>query len=195
MLHFAFVHAQYRSRQLVCSWAFVLSSQSFLSRLVINCRQHFLGQSDASKATIRHWGNIYKLYRLYTFLREEHHFVLYILNGKATLWHKLHKLYSFLTVNQQPNKYCLQKQPQPNHAEGVYGCFMTCNVFLAGNNGVSQFGVAVFYSRANHIHSVWVRCPGMLLSGGCCKSEYANCIEPCPARQDAAVCCRQITLL
>ena len=91
------------------SWAFVLPSQSFLSGLVIDCMQYFLVQSDASEATLRHWGNIYKLYRRYTFLREGHHFVLYVLNGEATLWQKLHELYSFLTVNQQSNKYCFQK--------------------------------------------------------------------------------------
>ena len=53
---------------------------------------------------------------VYIFLGEGHHFVLYVLNVKATLWHKLHKLYSFLKVNQQTNKCCFQKQQQPNHA-------------------------------------------------------------------------------
>ena len=33
-------------------------------------------------------------------------FVLYVLNGEATLWHKLnvHELYSFFAVHQQTNK-------------------------------------------------------------------------------------------
>ena len=43
---------------------FVLRSWSFLSWLVINCMQHFLVLSLALEATLRHWGNIYKLYRL-----------------------------------------------------------------------------------------------------------------------------------
>ena len=98
-------------------------SQSSLSWLVINCMQHFRVLNDASESTLRHWGNIYKLYRLNIFLREGHHFVLYVLNGKATLWHNLHKLYSFLTVNQQTNKCCFQKQHQPNHAWGSVWLF------------------------------------------------------------------------
>ena len=122
--------------------------------------QHFLVLSDASEATLRHWGNIYKLYRLYIFLREGHHFVLYVLNGEATLWHKLHKLYSFLTVNQQTNKCCFQKQQQPNHAWGSVWLFYDLQC-ISGRQQWGQFGVAVFYSGANHIHSVWVRCPGM----------------------------------
>ena len=63
------------------SQTFVLPAQSFSSWLVINCMQHFLVLSDASEATLRHWGNIYKQYRLYICLREGHHFVLYVLNG------------------------------------------------------------------------------------------------------------------
>ena len=122
--------------------------------------QHFLVLCDASGATLRHWGNIYKLYRLYIFLREGHHFVLYVLNGEATLWHKLHKLYSLLTVNQQTNKYCFQKQQQPNHTWGSLWLFYGLQ-HISGRQQWGQFGVAVFYSRANHIHRVWVRCPGM----------------------------------
>ena len=45
--------------------------------------QHFLVLSDA-------WG---ALYRVYIFLREGHPFLLYVLNGRATLWHKVNKLY------------------------------------------------------------------------------------------------------
>ena len=55
-------------------YSFVLPSPSFLLWLLINSMQHFLVLSDASEATLRHWGNIYKLYRLYIFLREGHHF-------------------------------------------------------------------------------------------------------------------------
>ena len=36
---------------------------------------------------------------------------------------------------------------------------------ISGRQQGGQFGVAVFYSRANHIYSVWVRCPGMPLVG------------------------------
>ena len=112
------IHKLFANRELFSEhWmSFVLSSQSFLSWLVINCMQHFMVPSDASEATLRHWGNIYKLYRLYTFLRDGHYFVLYVLNGKATLWHKLHKLCSFLAVNQKlfpeaaaPAKPCLRE--------------------------------------------------------------------------------------
>ena len=71
--------------------------------------QHFLVLTDASETTLRQKGNIYKLYRLYILVREGHHLVQYVLNGEATLWPKLHKLYSFPTVNQQINKHCLQK--------------------------------------------------------------------------------------
>jgi hypothetical protein len=92
---------------------------------------------------------------------QKHHFVLYVLNGEATLWHKLHKLYSLLTVNQQTNKYCFQKQQQPNHAWWSLWLFYALQ-HISGRQQWGQFGVAVFYSRANHIHSVWVRCPGMM---------------------------------
>ena len=142
---------------------FVLPSESFLSLLVINCMQLFLVLSDASEATLRHWWNICKLYRLYIFFREGHHFVLYVLNGGPTLWHKLHKLYIFLTVNQQTNKCCFQKQQPPNHAWGSVWLLYDLQC-ISGRQQWGQFGVAVFYSRANHIHSVWVRCPGMIFS-------------------------------
>ena len=33
---------------------------------------------------------------------------------------------------------------------------------ISGRQQWGQFGVAVYYSRANNIHSVWVRCPGMM---------------------------------
>ena len=99
--------------------------------------QHFLVLSDASKATFRHWGNICKLYRLYIFLREGHHFVLYVLNGEATLWHKLHKLYSFPQwISKQTNTASRSNSSQ-TMLYGVYGCFMACNVFLTGNSEVS----------------------------------------------------------
>ena len=103
--------------------AFVLPSQSFLSWLVINCMQHFMVLSDASEATLRHWGNIYILYRLYTFSREGHPFVLHVLNGETIFRPELNKLCTFLTVNQQTNKYCFQKQQQPNHAWGSVWLF------------------------------------------------------------------------
>ena len=131
-------------------WPFVLPSQSFLSWFVINCMQHFLVLSDALEATIRHWGNIYKLYRLYIFYREGHHFVLYVLKGKATLHRTLHKLYSFLTVKQQTNKCCFQNQQQPNHAWGSAWLFYDLQC-ISGRQQWGQFGVAVFYSRANHM--------------------------------------------
>ena len=122
--------------------------------------QHFLVLSDASEATLRHCVNLHKLYTLYIFLREVHHFVLYVLNGEATLWHKPHKLYSFLTVNHETNKCCLKKQQQPNHAWGSVWLIYDLQCIF-GRQQWGQFGVAVFYSRANHIHNVWVRCPGM----------------------------------
>ena len=46
-------------------------------------------------------------------------------------WVKI--IYTFLTVNLQTNKYCFQKQQRPNHA---WGCFITCNVYLADNSEV-----------------------------------------------------------
>ena len=131
--------------------------------LIMTCYQlhaTFYGSKWCLGGNTWHWGNINKLYRLYTFFREWHHFVLYVLNGVATLWHKLHKVYAFLTVNRQTNKCCLQKQQHPNHAWGSVWLFydMQC---VSGRQQWGQFGVAVFYSRANHIHSVWVRWPGM----------------------------------
>ena len=133
--------------------------------------QHFLVLSDALETTLRHQGNIYKLYSLYTFLREGHHFVLYVLNGEATLWHKVHKLYSFLTVNQQTNKCWLQKPNQPNHAWGSQWLFYDLQC-ISGRQQWGQFGVAVFYSRANHIHVCecdapeCVYCPSLICWNG-----------------------------
>ena len=57
-------------------------------------------------------------YSLCVFLRERHHFVLYVPNGNAAHWHKV---YSFITVDQQTNKCCFksfQQQHLPNHAWG-----------------------------------------------------------------------------
>ena len=113
---------------------------------------------------------------------QKHHFVLYVLNGEATLWHKLHKLYSLLTVNQQTNKYCFQKQQQPNHAWGSLWLFYALQ-HISGRQQWGQFGVAVFYSRANHIHRVWVRCPGMpnrpkwLIWWKCWKGSRVMCLR------------------
>ena len=143
-------------------YTFVLPSKYFLSWLFINCMQHFLVLNVASEATLRH---IHKLYRLYIFMREGRHFVLYVLNGEATLWHRLnvHELYSFFAVYQQTNKctdlqfltksalsatlhwVCYKEEVgwimsvSPGHTmlEAVCGCFMPCNVFLAGNIEVS----------------------------------------------------------
>ena len=57
----------------------------------------------ASEATLRH---IHNLYRLYIFMREERNFVLYVLNGEATLWHNVnvYELNSFFAVYEQTNK-------------------------------------------------------------------------------------------
>ena len=97
--------------------------------------QHFLNLSDASEATLRHWGNSYKLYRrLYIFLREGHHIVLHVLNGEATLWHKLHKLYTFLTVNQQTNKRGFKQLQQPNHAWGIVWLYYCMQFFFLGGH-------------------------------------------------------------
>ena len=70
-------------------------------------------------------------------MREGHYFVLYVLNGEATLWLKLHKLYSFLTVNPQTNKCCFKHSSSQTMLEGLCGCIMACNVFMAGNSEVS----------------------------------------------------------
>ena len=72
-------------------------------------QQHatFSGSKWCLRGNDRHWGNIYKLYGLYIFLREGHHFVLYVLNGEATLWHKLNKLYSFLTPTESSARSAL----------------------------------------------------------------------------------------
>ena len=48
-----------------------------------------------------------------------------------------HKLYSFLTVNQQTKNTVSSSNSSQIVFEGVYGCFMTCNVCLAGNREVS----------------------------------------------------------
>ena len=63
--------------------------------------------------------------------------------------------------NQQTNKCCCQKQRQPNHAWGSVWLFYDLQC-ISGRQQWGQCGVAVFYSWANHIHSVWVRCPGMV---------------------------------
>jgi hypothetical protein len=103
--------------------------------------QHFLGLSDASEATLRQWGNIYKLYRLYIFMREAQHCVLYVLNGEAILWHNLHNLHSFLTGNRPTSKCCFQKQQQPNHAWGSVWLFYDLQC-ISGRQQWGQFGVA-----------------------------------------------------
>ena len=139
---------------------FVLPSWSFLSWLVINCMHPFLVLSGALEATLRQWGNIHKLYRLYIFLRERHHFVLYVPNGKATHWHKV---YSFIAVDQQTNKCCFKSFQQhhlPNHAWGSVWLYYGMHPF-SDRPQTGQKKGALFYSRANHTHSVWVRCPGM----------------------------------
>ena len=106
-------------------------------------------------------GNTWALRKhLPSFLRGGHHFVLYVLNGEATLGHKLHKLFSFFTVSQQTNKCCFKKQHQSHHAWGRVWLFYDLQC-ISGRQHWGQFEVAVFYSRANHIHSVWVRCPRM----------------------------------
>ena len=127
----------------------------------------FLVLSGASEATLRQWGNIHKLYRLYIFLRERHHFVLYVPNGKATHWHKV---YSFIAVDQQTNKCCFksfQQQHLPNHAWGSVWLYYGMHPF-SDRPQTGQKKGALFYSRANHTHSVWVRCPGMQHSATVC---------------------------
>ena len=107
--------------------------------------QHFLVLSWASEATLRHWGNVYKLYRLYVFLREGHRFVLYALNGEATLWHKLQKLYSFFALDQQTNKCSSNSQTM---LKVVCGCILECNLWLAGPADVI-FGLHCFIAELN----------------------------------------------
>ena len=72
--------------------------------------------------TIKVWfganGNIYKLY---IFLREVHNFLLCVLNGKATLWHELRKLYSFLAVDQKTtNAAVAAAKPCPRECVAVF---------------------------------------------------------------------------
>ena len=92
----------------------------------------FLVLSGASEATLRHRGNIHKLYRLYIFLREGHHFVLYVLNGPI-----------YLFPAAAAAKPCLRD------VWLYYGMHP-----LADRPQRGQFQGALFYSRANHTHSV-----------------------------------------
>ena len=58
--------------------------------------------------------NIYKLYRLHIFLREGHLFLLCVLKGEATLWHKP---YIFFAVDTRTNKCTVVNVligPKPN---------------------------------------------------------------------------------
>ena len=94
----------------------------------------FLVLSGASEATLRHRGNIHKLYRLYIFLREGHHFVLYVLNGLlrtglATGLFRMARLGECIV--------CFQQQQLPNHAWGMCGCIMACTLWLTGPREVS----------------------------------------------------------
>ena len=84
---------------------------------------------------LRHWGNIYKLYSLYSFLREGHNFVLYVLNGKATLC--INCTHSSQGISKQTNAISSIYSSQ-TMLEGLCGFIMACNVFfLAGNSEVS----------------------------------------------------------
>ena len=87
----------------------------------------FLVLSGASEATLSQWGNIHKLYRLYIFLRERHHCVLYLPNGKATHWPKV---YSFIALKVFNTCQTL--------LEGVCGCIMSCTLFLTGPRQVTK---------------------------------------------------------
>ena len=55
----------------------------------------------------------------------------------------------------------------------VYG--LQC---ISGRQQWGQFGVAVFYSRANHIHTVWVRCPGMVSNTSLDHQTYSAIAQP-----------------
>ena len=53
------------------------------------------------------------------------------------------------------------QQQQPNHAWGTVWLYSGMQP-LADRPQGGQFLVELFYSRAKHTHSVWVRCPGMV---------------------------------
>ena len=110
----------------------------FLIMTCFNCMHPFLVLSGASEATLRQWGNIHKLYRLYIFLRFRHHFVLYVLYGKATYWHKV---YSFIAVDPQTNQCCFksfQQQHLLNHAWGSVWLYYGIHPFLTGPTQVRK---------------------------------------------------------
>ena len=101
------------------------------------------------------------------FLRERHHFVLYVPNGKATHWHKV---YSFIAVDQQTNKCYFKgfQQPHlPNHALGSVWLYHGRHPF-SDRPQKGQKNGALLCSRANHTHSVWVQCAGMRFCAALC---------------------------
>ena len=72
-------------------------------------------------------------------------------------------VYSFFAVDQQTNKCYFQsfeQQHLPNHAWGSVWLYYGMHPF-SDRPQTGQKKGALFYSRANHTHSGWVRCPGM----------------------------------